>query len=446
MGLYTYLKNGYSNLPDLFDVNLQDYIPVWRDGNPFRAKIDDITVGFQNRVVVKNLSDFGTVSNNRVRPDSSKLYMLDGFIDMENVSIEVPEGGLSIAGLNGGRDVMGLISDADNHTFFVSPVGGYSGDVVMESMTVNGTGANSKCFDLDNAGNSNAIDITGVNFGLFGSTMSCGDLTEYRQLLLNNVGLIFVVDGFTFHESWTGIAALTSIVIGFPASATLFQSGTNFTLSGSFRSDFNFLSANASSTFCNFSTSEILSDGGFSLTNVRTSVDDPLPNLSTTSEKVRIKDCSGIRNTYVGGQWTISTSTTTTISAANTPVKMAGTTTYADLQWFTQTTDNAFVYASGQTIEVECKGVVSISGGNNDQVSVFFRQWDDSASSYVDAPKSQATLNGGLLGTRAEGIPFFGYFQIDENDRIEVWVENNTNASDVTALLNGLVSVNERPS
>ena len=183
MGLYTYLKNGYSNLPDLFDVNLQDYISVWRDGNPFRAKIDDITVGYQNRVVVKNLSDFGTVSNNRVRPDSSKLYMLDGFIDMENVSIEVPEGGLSIAGLNGGRDVMGLISDADNHTFFVSPVGGYSGDVVMESMTVNGTGANSKCFDLDNAGNSNAIDITGVNFGLFGSTMSCGDLTEYRQLL-----------------------------------------------------------------------------------------------------------------------------------------------------------------------------------------------------------------------------------------------------------------------
>ena len=183
-----------------------------------------------------------------------------------------------------------------------------------------------------------------------------------------------------------------------------------------------------------------------SLENVRSGASNALPNITGSSTYARFRNCLGIRNTYVGGQYTITSQSTTNIVSANTPVKMAGTTTYNDLQWFTQTTDNSFVYDGDQTIEVECKAVISVSGSNNDQANLFFRQWDDSASTYIDAPKSKATLNGGLLGTRAEGIPFFGYFVLDNNDRIEVWIENDGDNNDMTALAGGLVSVTERNS
>lgn len=406
----------------------------WFDN--LRDVVENIRVStYENRVIVKTAADLsGTL-------DSSKLYMLDGTIDMGGQSIEVPPGGLSIAGLNGARDPFGLTSSANNYTMFTSPAGSYSGDLVIESMTITTSGTNSKVFDLDNDGNSNALDITGVNFT---NCTSLGELTDYRQLLFNNIGFISIDDGLTFNGTWTGIAVVTSIAISFPA-ATLFKEGTSFTVNN-VRSDINFLSVNSASVLFDFQESNITAKGGFSLNNVRTTAADAVPNISGSSSYARFSDCNGIRNTYVGGQWTITSQAATTISTANTPVKLAGTTTYNDLQWFTQTTSNAFVYDGNQTIEIEAKGVISVSGTTNDQASIFFRQWDDSASAYIDAPKAQATLNGGLLGSRAEGIPFFAYFQLDNNDRIEVWIENDTAARNVTGLDGGLVSVVERPS
>lgn len=394
---------------------------------------------YSNTVIVKQASDLLNI-------DSTKNYMIDGVIDMGNQSIEIPEGGISISGLNGARDTAILTSSEDNYTMFTSPSGGYSGNVVLESCTIDLTGVSAQVFDLDNDDNSGALDITGVNFGVSPTTttLTMGELSNYRQLLLNGVGFIFIDDGLIFNGSWTGVAVTTTIVVGFPG-ATLFKEGVGFTINN-IRSDINFLSTQSNSILFDFDEANITSKGGFSLTNARTNADNAVPNITGSSSYARFRNCGGIRNTYVGGQWSITTAATTIISSANTPVKMAGTTTYTDLQWFTQSTDNAFVYDGDQNIEVEVKGVLSLSGGNNDQVNVFFRKWDDSASSYIDAPKSQATLNGGLLGSRAEGIPFLGYFTLENNDRIEVWIENISDSSNVQAELGGLVSINERAS
>lgn len=412
-----------------------DKTVTFRDGSAFLTN----GVKFDNTVVVKDAFDLETI-------DSTKNYMIDGVVDMGSTPIIVPEGGISISGLNGARDTAKLISSADNYSMFISPDGGYSGNVVLESCTIDVTGTNSQVFNLDNDENSGALDITGVNFGQspVTRTTSLGHLSNYRQLLLNNVGFIFINDGLTFNGAWTGIAVLTSIAVGFP-SATLFKEGTSFTV-GNVRSDVNFLSVQSDSVLFDFDNANITDKGGFALSNVRVGSDDAIPNITSNDVKTRFRNCQGFRNTYIGGQWTITSAATTNIAAANTPVKLAGTTTYNDLTHFTGDNSNEFVYIGDQNIEVEAKGVVSITGGNNDQISVFFRKWDDSASAYVDGPRVQATLNGGLLGTRAEGIPFFGYFSLDNNDRIEVWVENNTDTTNVTANLNGLVALSERAS
>ena len=106
---------------------------------------------------------------------SDVLYMIDGTIDMRDTQIFVPEGGISIAGLNGSRDVSQLVSTEDDYIMFVSPDGGYSGDVVFESLTIQVTGAGSKVFDLDNDGNGNALDLSKINFV---SCTSLGSLSD----------------------------------------------------------------------------------------------------------------------------------------------------------------------------------------------------------------------------------------------------------------------------
>lgn len=47
---------------------------------------------------------------------------------------------------------------------------------------------------------------------------------------------------------------------------------------------------------------------------------------------------------------------------------------------------------------------------------------------------------------RAEGVGILAFGTIQNNDRIEIWIENDTAARDVTVLIDGLVSVSERAS
>lgn len=387
---------------------------------------------FKNIVVVK--SKFQLQGN----LSSSVLYLLDGVIDMGSTSITVPEGGLSIAGLNGARDISKLVSSEDNYTLFVTDT--YSGNVVMESLSIEVTGTGSQVFNLDNAENSSALDIVNVNFN---NCTSLGELTDYRQLFMTTCGFIFIGDGLTFNGTWSGGLAITdSIAIGFPASTTLFKEGTSLLFEGSVRSNINFLSVASSSVLFDFQESNIDRDAGFSLDNVRTTADDAVPNISGSSVKARFRECSGIRDTYVGAEWKLTTETATSIPSAGTPYKIAGTTTYSDEQWFSHTTNNSMIYDSSEMIEVKINAVFSFTGTNGDQISVYLYKYDSSSSTYVEISESgKFTLNS---GGRAENMSVAGITTLDTNDRIECWVENYSGARSVTLLENSLCIVEER--
>ena len=388
---------------------------------------------FESVVIVKSKYDLLNI-------DSTKVYILDGVIDMGTQSVEVPSTGISIAGLNGGRDTSILLSTEDNHKMFVDKTGENAGGMVMESMTVQTTGANSQVFDLDNNGSNNALDIVNVNFV---ACTSLGQLTGYRQLLLELIGFIAIQDGLTFNESWGGFAVIDSIAISLP-ELTLFKEGTNLTFDGSIRSNMNFLLVDTASVFMDFQENNILPDGGLALQGVRTAATNAMPNISGANVKAKYRNCRGIRNTYVGGQWTITTQATTNIISVNTPVKMAGTTAYVDMQHFSNATDNAFVYDSVEDIEIELRSSFSLSGSNNNQINVIAKKWDNLLGSYTDVSESGAiTLNS---AGRSENVTLFGYTNLCKDDRIEFWVENQTGSNDVTTLLGGLTAISERAS
>lgn len=415
---------------------------VIRDGSLYRVN----GVNMDNTVLVKTASDLsGTL-------DSSKVYYIDGDIDMGTTQIKVPEGGLYI--ISDDPDIKGLYSTADNYTMFiVDPSGSYAGGVRMRLMHLQCSGTNSKIFDLDNDSNNGSFEFTAVNFGGFTSATgvtNLGDVTDYRQLFFDGCGFYNIIDGFTLNGTFSGAVFQASNVINTVNDLnTLVEEGTSLIIQGSLRvTSFNFNSVNSDAIFTDIDEDNLQTKGGFSLNDFRTTADDAIPNIRGFSTYARFRNNNGVKNTYVGGQYTITTAATTNITAADTPTKMAGTTAESDLQWFTDDggTNNRLLYDGDQTIEVEAKGVVSLSGGANDQAAVYFRQWDDSASTFIDAPFATATLNGGLLGTRAEGVPFFGYFTLNNGDYIEVWMQNLSDTTNIEAEVGGLFSVTERPS
>lgn len=382
-------------------------------------------------VVVKSPADIANV-------DSSKTYIPDGIIDMGTTSIEVPEGGITIGGIAGSRETARLISSADNYTMFTSPAGGYSGNVIFDNFSVFVTGTNSKVFDLDNAGNSGALDITIFNFE---NCTSIGDLTDYRQFFLSAGGFINCLDGLTFNGAWSGLVVTDSIAIA-SGDIDLIKAGPGATFSGSVRSNANFLLVGGGSTFMDFAPANILADEGLILNGFRTTATNAMPNMPRSNVRARYSNCRGLRNTYPGGQWTITATAATVIPAKDTPVKMAGTTTYSDLQWFSNTTNNAFVYDSTTPLEAVVNGVVSFSDGSNNEINVIIRQWDNSAGSYINLAQSGVvTVNS---GGRAEGVSLLAYCELHKDDRIELWVENKTGSSNITAELGGILAVRER--
>lgn len=375
-------------------------------------------------------------------------YMVDGPVDMGSTSIIVPEGGISISGLNGARDTAILYSTADNYTMFVSPVGGYSGNVYSETMTMYVTGANSKLFDLDNQGNNGSFEVNTINFGGFGD-ISCtelGELTDYRQGFFDGCGFYNVNDGFTLSGDWSGLVLQNSNVLNSANAATLFKEGTDLVFSGSIRSNINFGvrpgSLHINSVLFDFTEDNIELTGGLSLNNVRTSVTNAIPNIPGSSVYARYNDCEGIVNIYKGGRWNLTTEVATTVSVLQTPYKLSGTTAYNDLQHFEAVGNNAIRYIGDQPIEIRADFSFSLSGTNGDQIKIYIFQWDNSASSLIEIDESGAvTMNA---SGRAENVNGFGYARLEKNDRIEFHVENYSAARNVTLLLDSSAAVSER--
>lgn len=379
-----------------------------------------------NQVLVSQASDItGPL-------DSSKLYLVDGAIDLGDASIDVPVGGLQIAGL--GFDISSLTSTGPIFTYS----GAYSGDIQLLDLSL----TSPSVFDLDNDGNNGAVESTRVNFV---SCASLGSLSGYRQGLWSGVGVIFCTDGITLNDTWSGgFAVVDSIIIG-GFTGTMLKTGTGLTFGGSIRSNINALGLGSGGEVCDFAPSNILSNGGFVMEDVRVPQgSNAFPNMPTSSIKARFRNCSGTDNTSVGGECAITATGETVISVADTLYEITATGAGNILEWFSLSNTNRLVYDSDQTIRVSVSGALSFTGSNNDEMRVQIRMWDDSASAYVNVgTEYEATLNGGPSGSRGENVSFYGTATMDQNDRIEIWIKNKGGTGNISTV-SGLFYVRER--
>lgn len=372
--------------------------------------------------------------------ESGTIYVIDGVIDIGASSINVPSGGLFIQGLGFG---VSKITTSETNSIVFDYTDSYSGDLFLYGVEIEATGAGSKVFDLDNAENFGAVECVDTNFL---NCKSLGTLANYRQGLWSNLALLFCVDGLELDGNWAGgFRATTSVIVGSTFTGTVFKAGSTLAMSGRFITDMNALSLHSTGAFCDFYPSDMVNDATFLIQGLSVnSAANSFPNMPASDVKAKFSDCVGVRNTYVGGQWSVTTEAATTISAANTLYKMAGTTTYADLNWFSNTTDNSFIYDGANGVGVAIHGTISFTGANGDQINVVLRHWVDATSSWVNLSETGPfTMNS---GGRAENVALHAFCDYASDDKLEVWVENQSAARNVTAKLGGILSINERPS
>lgn len=374
---------------------------------------------------------------------SDVVYVVDGNIDMGTTSINVPEGGLFIRGSD--YFVSSLYSTDNSYTMFqVDSGGAYSGNVKVSMLSMWASGTSSQLFDLDNDGNSSAIEFQSCNIGDFaGATTSLGEIANYRQFRTNDCGLFRVQDGLTFTGTWSGGFRISdTIVLAQAASSTLFKVGAGLTFGGRCISDINAASVDPTTITFDFVASNFLLDGGFQLTGASFA---PNSSISVTTDETEVeaffRDCVEIRNTRPGYDMEFTTQATTALTA-NTPAKAAGTTTTSNATWFTQTGNNEVTYDSSLTKDYRVKVDVTIDGGANDQINVIVRRYDDSAAAYEDIKTKSRNITN-VIG--AVDVAIFSFTAIindlSENDRIEIWIENADDGTDADVVLGSEVFV-----
>jgi len=375
--------------------------------------------------------------------DSTILYFLDGEIDMGTTSIVVPSGGLSLAGH--GFGISGLVSTENNQTLFVTDGITYSGDLFLTSLDIRCSGVGSKVFDLDNLENFNACEWNTVNFL---SCTSLGEIKNYRQGLGRNVAWISCKDGLTLTGAWSGgFAIVDSVVVGAPLTGVLFRAGAGLLIGGSFRANINILGlGTAGGYFCDFAPANFTLDAGFNLAGVRANkVVNNIPNMPASSTKALIRGCTGIGNTYPGGALRSTNEATITVSTVDTLYQMPNVGDFSEGYWFSKANTSGLQLDSTQDIQVDVGGSMSFSGSNNREIEVQLRKYVSATTSYVDiGPVYLATLNGGSTGTRAENVTFAATTGMSQNDRVEVWIKNVTDTTDITVLAAGQFQVFER--
>ena len=390
-----------------------------------------------NEVLIKSVNDLPAII------DSSKVYFIDGFIDMGATEITVPAGGMYLSGH--GYGISGLYTTENNHTMFKTGIGTYAGDFVVYGCEFYSTGTSSKIFDLDNDGNFSTIELNACNLGTFSATTtSLGNISNYRQVRVGDFAAINFADGFTFNGTLGGLRINDSILLANVAGSTFLKEGVGLSVTADISSNMNGLSMDATSTWCDFSEASIASGAVLSLDGFRTSATNPIPNISHNSTKALFRGCIGIENTFVGASWSLSGTVETTITTADTLTKLDGTFVPSLDAQFSSPVSNRLQYDGDRTIKVDIAGYIILETPGAESLNLALRQWDNSASTWIDLQTLPLETQLRLIGNRRGSIGISKVATLDTGDYIELWAETIGSTANITMLLGSNLRVNER--
>ena len=285
------------------------------------------------------------------------------------------------------------------------------------SLPVNNVGfhdfGSEQVLDIDGEGNTAAFDWFGVNF------LNCdniGTIKNVSNFIGNTIGVLSSA-GLIFDEDHGTISFVNSIFTCFSGD-TIITIPSTAVLSRRLRITNSAVVVTSGSTGINVSTSATIPNEGYILDVVNFSGGGTyITGVDATGETALFERCRGITNTKTrGGYYMSDNSTQTNIATADTPQKIQGTTTAADLVSKFTITDNRATYTGALSEGFMVSAAVSFD-------TAVMRDYTIRIAKNGVAQNSQSTVRG--TNTINLECTLFDSVNLDTDDYIEVFVESN---------------------
>ena len=284
--------------------------------------------------------------------------------------------------------------------------------------------------DVDTAlaidGNTNppvALDWTGVNFlnvPNVGTINTCDNWIYSKGAFLNSKGLIF--------DGTTGTVGVdNSIFVGSGASGNILELASTATITRRFRLIYSSVVAFGSTTGIYIDPSATVPTEGYILDTINFSGGSTYTGgVTYTDNKTRFINCKGIDNTAeIGNYYMLNNTTATTVASSGVAYKIAGTTTANTINQKFSHSDNRLTYTGGLIRDFQVSATASLTSGNNNVIGLYVAK----NGVVISSSEMYATTSS---GGRAESIACQTILDMEENDYIEIWVENDSSATNIT--------------
>ena len=380
--------------------------------------------------------------------DSTKVYFIDEVIDVGDMSIEIPAGGISLDGHN--FDVSKIATSEPSHSLFTSPVDG-SGNILIKSIGIEVTGTGSQVYDCVDATGFNAYEISQVNFN---NCSSLGVLDGYRQGFEQGTGRFGGTPELELKGTWVGGYFQDSSIVRniTDGSYFLFKAGAGFTMASRFRSNAN-IDLNSSVGFFDFSSSNFTSPNTVQLNECIISrngsfdaTDSTLiPNISEGDDECYWKANTGIKNTYVGAVQKVTSESATSIASGSTFYDLNATWTASNMQHFDAPSNGELRHTGVNPIEFQVIIDLSLESITGNVLEMRIAKWSNATSSYsIFFGNKKAQVNA-LVGSR--DIAFLtsvNTITLAQNEKFKIQIANNNGNNNITAEIDSFVRVIER--
>lgn len=278
--------------------------------------------------------------------------------------------------------------------------------------------------NLDATGNSDqALDWLGVNFlncATIGTVKNYGNAIFQLCAHLNSQGMTF--------DGSIGTIGFTDCLFNPPASGTSLTFPATLTITRRFRVSYSAFIILSGETGINMSTSATVPVEGYILDTVNFAGGGTyITGVAFNDNKALFSNVNGVENSASVGLMTMQgNATATTIGSVGVAVKAAGSTTFQSSvsQKFSHS-DNRLTYTGAITRRFRVSVVASILATNNTQLGSYIAK----NGSIISFSEIYTTADG---NNRSENTAIQVITDLEENDYIEFFIENDTSTANVT--------------
>ena len=409
----------------------------------------DLTVA-EDRVTVKliqSVDDFLRIHGANVNNEIILTFPIYE-IDSENLDLGVykliANRDLTLKGISQGNNK--IFSTEDNTDLITVN----NGSLFVIQLNLESSGLNSQCIVMSGTGNE-ALDMQQVAFS---GNSKFGTLTDIRQGFWTNGFAFNSREGFTLDGSFSGFTLFESRIIN--CGNFILGAGGNLSINN-VRSNVNATVPTGAFAF-DFDFEDFTGDGSYLIQGGRFDGDgemlapftDPLSDRVEAEKSTRsfMRNNSGVKakNTRPGIVYNLTTEVLTPL-AVNTPARLLGVATYSKQEHWGNQLDNVITYLDEISADFTLFYSLLIDGGPNDVIRIDIRKYDDLVTPInftviASLRRTIPNLTGGLdVGSFIIPVPDI---QVNFEERVEIWVTNETDGTDVTLKQGSTVFV--RPS